>query len=113
MQCHRPIVPCISPGKDYQRLLPTLPITSLALRCVAPAHAGSALRICARPALPTSASSPVQVTEAITGLAEGSADVPMLSRTHGQTASPTTMGKELAVFAYRLARQQQQVLHAC
>ena len=51
----------------------------------------------------------MQVTEAITGLAEGSADVPMLSRTHGQTASPTTMGKELAVFAYRLARQQQQV----
>ncbi|CAK0787113.1 hypothetical protein CVIRNUC_010329 [Coccomyxa viridis] len=50
-----------------------------------------------------------QVTEAITGLAEGSADVPMLSRTHGQTASPTTMGKELAVFAYRLARQQQQI----
>lgn len=29
------------------------------------------------------------------------ADIPMLSRTHGQTASPTTMGKEMAVFAYR------------
>jgi adenylosuccinate lyase len=51
----------------------------------------------------------MQVTEAITGLAEAFADVPMLSRTHGQTASPTTMGKEMAVFAYRLARQQQQV----
>lgn len=49
------------------------------------------------------------MTEAITGLAEAFADVPMLSRTHGQTASPTTMGKEMAVFAYRLARQQQQV----
>ena len=31
--------------------------------------------------------------------------VPMLSRTHGQTASPTTMGKELANVAERLARQ--------
>lgn len=51
----------------------------------------------------------VQVTEAITKMAEDFADVPMLSRTHGQTASPTTMGKEMAVFAYRLARQQQQV----
>ena len=33
--------------------------------------------------------------------------VPMLARTHGQTASPTTIGKELAVFADRLARQKQ------
>lgn len=32
--------------------------------------------------------------------------VPMLARTHGQTASPTTIGKELAVFADRLARQK-------
>lgn len=30
----------------------------------------------------------------------------MLSRTHGQTASPTTMGKEMAIFAYRLALQR-------
>lgn len=30
----------------------------------------------------------------------------MVSRTHGQTASPTTLGRELAVFAYRLARQR-------
>ncbi|PNW73601.1 hypothetical protein CHLRE_13g565321v5 [Chlamydomonas reinhardtii] len=37
------------------------------------------------------------------------ADVPMLSRTHGQTASPTTMGKEMAVFAYRLKRQRDQL----
>ena len=68
-----------------------------------------ALMNCTQPAPVTSVFTSVQVTEAITGLAEGSADVPMLSRTHGQTASPTTMGKELAVFAYRLARQQQQV----
>jgi adenylosuccinate lyase len=39
-------------------------------------------------------------------LAAEHADVPMLSRTHGQTASPTTMGKEMAVFAYRLQRQR-------
>ncbi|MEZ4743270.1 MAG: adenylosuccinate lyase [Bdellovibrionota bacterium] len=32
-------------------------------------------------------------------------DLPMLSRTHGQSASPTTLGKELAVFYYRLRRQ--------
>jgi hypothetical protein len=42
-------------------------------------------------------------------LAEEHADVAMLSRTHGQTASPTTMGKEMAVFAYRLKRQRDQV----
>jgi adenylosuccinate lyase len=32
------------------------------------------------------------------------ASVPMLSRTHGQPATPTTMGKEIAVFAHRLSR---------
>jgi adenylosuccinate lyase len=37
------------------------------------------------------------------------ADQPMLSRTHGQTASPTTMGKELANVVYRLQRQQIQL----
>ena len=37
------------------------------------------------------------------------ADTPMLSRTHGQTASPTTMGKELANVVYRLRRQQKQL----
>ncbi|GAX82488.1 hypothetical protein CEUSTIGMA_g9915.t1 [Chlamydomonas eustigma] len=42
-------------------------------------------------------------------LAVDFAEVPMLSRTHGQTASPTTMGKEMAVFAYRLKRQRDQV----
>ncbi len=33
------------------------------------------------------------------------ADLPMLSRTHGQTATPTTLGKEMGVFAHRLNRQ--------
>jgi adenylosuccinate lyase len=37
------------------------------------------------------------------------AEQPLLSRTHGQTASPTTMGKELANVAYRLKRQQKQL----
>ena len=38
--------------------------------------------------------------------------VAMLSRTHGQSATPTTVGKELANFVYRLGRQRQQ-LAAC
>ena len=37
--------------------------------------------------------------------ARSTAALPMLARTHGQPASPTTMGKELANFAHRLARQ--------
>ncbi len=41
------------------------------------------------------------VIDAIARLAAEHAAAPMLSRTHGQTASPTTVGKELAVFAYR------------
>ncbi len=36
-------------------------------------------------------------------------DVPMLAKTHGQPASPTRMGKELRVFAYRLEQQLQQI----
>ena len=36
-------------------------------------------------------------------------DVPMLARTHGQTASPTTVGKEMIVFADRLQRQNNQI----
>ena len=35
--------------------------------------------------------------------------VPMLSRTHGQPATPTTMGKEIAVFVYRLERQVKRI----
>lgn len=41
----------------------------------------------------------------IAGLARQSADLPMLSRTHGQPASPTTLGKELTNFVGRLQRQ--------
>lgn len=45
----------------------------------------------------------------LTELAQQLADTPMLSRTHGQTASPTTLGKELANVVYRLRRQQKQI----
>jgi adenylosuccinate lyase len=45
----------------------------------------------------------------LTALAHELADQPMLSRTHGQTASPTTMGKEIANVVYRLQRQQKQL----
>lgn len=37
-------------------------------------------------------------------LSEANADVVMLSRTHGQSATPTTLGKETANFAYRLSK---------
>jgi adenylosuccinate lyase len=37
------------------------------------------------------------------------AEIPMLSRTHGQPASPTTLGKEVANVVYRLQRQRDQV----
>ncbi|HEX4975130.1 MAG TPA: adenylosuccinate lyase [Pseudomonadales bacterium] len=50
-----------------------------------------------------------QVIDAITQLAHDYADVPMLSRTHGQTASPTTLGKEMANVVARLQRQLQQI----
>ena len=42
-------------------------------------------------------------------LARRYAEQPMLARTHGQPASPTTLGKEMAVFAQRLKRQRQQL----
>ena len=50
-----------------------------------------------------------QTAQAIRELAIRFADVPMLSRTHGQPASPTTLGKELANVVYRLERQIAQV----
>ncbi|MDY6797210.1 MAG: adenylosuccinate lyase [Pseudomonadota bacterium] len=50
-----------------------------------------------------------KVVDKLTGLAKEHAGQPMLSRTHGQTASPTTVGKELANVVYRLRRQLRQV----
>ena len=46
---------------------------------------------------------------ALDELARRHADEPMLARTHGQPASPTTVGKELRNFAYRLSLQREQV----
>ena len=42
-------------------------------------------------------------------IAEEARDIPMLARTHGQAATPTTAGKELAVFIYRWKRQLTQI----
>ncbi|WP_426417696.1 adenylosuccinate lyase [Aestuariirhabdus sp. LZHN29] len=51
-----------------------------------------------------------EVIEAIKSLALSLAEQPMLSRTHGQTASPTTVGKEMANVAARLQRQLKQII---
>ena len=50
-----------------------------------------------------------QVTAQIEQLALDHADVSILCRTHGQPASPSTMGKEMANVAYRLQRQIKQI----
>ena len=50
-----------------------------------------------------------RIADEIRALAVQFADVPMLSRTHGQPASPTTLGKEMANVVYRLERQIAQV----
>jgi adenylosuccinate lyase len=47
--------------------------------------------------------------EKLRTLAHTHADLPMLSRTHGQTASPTTLGKEMANVVARLERQRRQL----
>ncbi len=50
-----------------------------------------------------------KVSNAIAALAVAHADLPMLSRTHGQTASPTTLGKEMANVVARMRRQIEQL----
>ncbi len=49
------------------------------------------------------------IIDAIRALAHRYAEVPMLSRTHGQPASPTTLGKEMANVVYRLRGQREAV----
>jgi len=49
------------------------------------------------------------IISAIKRLAHENADKPMLSRTHGQPASPTTLGKEMANVVFRLQRQREQI----
>ena len=50
-----------------------------------------------------------ELIKSMKALARQHADIPMLCRTHGQPASPSTLGKEMANFAYRLQRQRDQV----
>jgi adenylosuccinate lyase len=49
-----------------------------------------------------------QLTNELRSQAHDLAHIPMLARTHGQPATPTTLGKELANFVYRLQRQSEQ-----
>jgi len=50
-----------------------------------------------------------QLVAALRTLAKRHAALPMLSRTHGQPASPTTLGKEMGNFAQRLARARRTI----
>ncbi len=50
-----------------------------------------------------------QIQKTLLALAKAHAAAPMLARTHGQPASPTTFGKEIRVFELRLARQLEQL----
>ncbi len=49
------------------------------------------------------------LVDQLAALARDNADVAMLALTHGQPATPTTLGKEIAVFAHRLRRQLRRV----
>ena len=49
------------------------------------------------------------LVDRLTGLSHALADLPMLSRTHGQPASPTTLGKEMANVVYRLRRARMRI----
>ena len=50
-----------------------------------------------------------RIIERLRGLAHRHAEAAMLSRTHGQPATPTTLGKEVANFVFRLRRQREQL----
>ena len=50
-----------------------------------------------------------EVADKVSGMAKAWAKVPMLAHTHGQPASPTTVGKELAVVSARLRRQAAEI----
>ncbi len=51
----------------------------------------------------------LDLVASVTSMAEDLREVPLLAHTHGQPATPTTMGKELAVLAHRLRRQLRRV----
>ncbi|MBS7549756.1 adenylosuccinate lyase, partial [Dietzia sp. Marseille-Q0999] len=50
-----------------------------------------------------------KIIDALKGLALEYRDIPLLSRTHGQPATPSTVGKEFANVAYRMERQYRQL----
>ena len=50
-----------------------------------------------------------KMTDIIVKMAKDTASTPMLAHTHGQPASPTTVGKELAVVSQRLKRQAREI----
>jgi adenylosuccinate lyase len=50
------------------------------------------------------------VITALASVAQQTADMPMMSRTHGQPATPTTMGKEIALFVNRLRTARERVI---
>ena len=50
-----------------------------------------------------------EIIDAIVKLAHDYASLPLLARTHGQPASPTTLGKEMANVVYRMRRQREQI----
>ena len=52
-----------------------------------------------------------QLIDKLSDMAKALANQSMLSRTHGQTATPTTTGKEIANVVYRLKRQQKQLIN--
>ncbi|TWE11309.1 adenylosuccinate lyase [Rudaeicoccus suwonensis] len=54
----------------------------------------------------------IALVDQIAAMARELADVPLLAHTHGQPATPTTMGKELAVSAHRLRRQLRRIAGA-
>ena len=51
-----------------------------------------------------------EIIEKLNSISEEWRGIPMLSRTHGQPASPTRLGKEISVFVERLANQRDQLL---
>lgn len=52
------------------------------------------------------------LVDKLVDMAGALANTPMLSRTHGQSATPTTLGKEMSVFAWRLRRQLRSIREA-
>ena len=52
-----------------------------------------------------------EVIDGLNGIVEEYKDIPLLSRTHGQPASPTRLGKEIDVFVERIKNQKTMLIH--